>query len=160
MLHPRALSDRERDPAFKWHSHCGSERSSQVFCLSAFGTLRSLVTRDRVLEDVFRRALPVFPARPRARHWEIVPEAERPELLIEHGTNQPTSIDALCFSSQEVFCIEAKFATDAEHGFSGCRQVNSNKRRASACAGHRGPGSDLATKTAAWCRLESWEGER
>ena len=34
-----------------------------------------------MLEDLFRRALPDFPHRPRSRRWEIEPEAERPELL-------------------------------------------------------------------------------
>jgi hypothetical protein len=76
-------------------------------------------------------------------------------LLNEHGTRQPTSIDALCISSQEVICIESKFATDAEHGFGGCSQFSRG-----ACKGFRGPGSDNATQTAAWCRLESWDGSR
>lgn len=119
-LHPRALSDKERGPSFKWHAHCGSPRSSQVFCLSAFGTLRFLRRRDRVLEDLFHQALPSFPIRPRARRWKISLEAEWAQLLSELGTNQPTSIDALCVSSMEVICIESKFATDAEHGFGGC----------------------------------------
>ncbi len=154
-LHPNALTEKERAPAFKWHTHCGSPRSSQVFCLSAFGTLRSLREKNRVLEDLFRRALPDFPHRPRSRRWEIIPEAERPELLGEFGSNQPTSVDALCVSSKEVICIESKFATDAEHGFGGCSQFSRK-----ACQGYRGPGSDLATNTAVWCRLERWEGRR
>ncbi len=57
-LHSNALTEKERAPAFKWHTHCGSPRSSQIFCLSAFGTLRSLRAKDRVLEDLFRRTLP------------------------------------------------------------------------------------------------------
>jgi len=154
-LHPNALTEKERAPAFKWHTHCGSPRSSQVFCLSAFGTLRSLREKNRVLEDLFRRALPDFPHRPRSRRWEIIPEAEKPELLSEHGSNQPTSIDALCVSSKEVICIESKFATDAMHGFGGCSQFSRK-----ACRGYRGPGSDLATSTAVWCRLERWDGRR
>ncbi|SLN55163.1 hypothetical protein PEL8287_02950 [Roseovarius litorisediminis] len=153
-LHPRALTERERAPGFKWHSYAGSPRSSQAFCLSAFGTLRSVSARDRVLEALFRHALPGFPPRRRPRRWSILPEAESPELLSELGAQQATSIDALCLSSDEVVCIESKFATDAEHGFGGCSQFPK------ACAGFRGPGSDIAKQTDAWCRLENWEGHR
>lgn len=153
-LHPRALTERERAPDFKWHSHARSPRSSQVFCLSAFGTLRSVSAKDRILEALIRHALPGFPARSRPRQWSILPEAESPELLSEFGTQQATSIDALCLSSDEVVCIESKFATDAEHGFGGCSQFPK------ACAGFRGPGSDIARQTDAWCRLENWEGRR
>ena len=52
-------------------------------------------------------------------------------------------------------CIESKFVTDAEHGFGGCSQFSRK-----ACQGYRGSGSDLATSTAVWCRLERWEGSR
>jgi hypothetical protein len=45
-LHPKALSDRERSDGFKWHDHVYSPRSSQIFCISALGTLRCLGTRD------------------------------------------------------------------------------------------------------------------
>lgn len=37
----------------------------------------------------------------------------------------------------------------------GCSQLAGGK-----CGGFRGPGSDQTTNTAAWCRLESWEGGR
>lgn len=76
-----------------------------------------------------------------------------PELMSEFGS-QPTSIDALCVSSDEVICIESKFATDAKEGFGTCSQFPKS------CAGFRGPGSDLAQNTAAWCRLENWDGSR
>lgn len=150
-LHPRALTDAEKHESFKWHSHAGSPRSSQVFCLSAFGTLRSLPVRDRVLESLFRTALPGFPERRRPRTWTITPEAEDERLLSEYGTSQPTSVDALCLSSDEVVCIESKFATDAAHGFGGCGQFPRS------CAGHYGPGSDLSGNQASWCRLENWK---
>jgi hypothetical protein len=154
-LHHNALSDRERSKAFKWHDHAGSERSSQVFCISAFGTLRSLSARDRVLEKLFSDAFPLFPSRRRVRHWELTPEFEQPTLLGEVGARQPTSVDVFCESSEEVVCIESKFVTDAGRGFSGCSQFKDQ-----ACAGFFGPGSDLLTNTFAWCRLENWEGER
>lgn len=153
-LHPRALTERERAPSFKWHTYAQSPRSSQAFCLSAFGTLRSIGTRDGILEVLFRHAFPTFPSRSRPRRWAIIPEAENSELLSEQGRTQATSIDALCQSSDEVVCIESKFATDAAHGFGGCSQFPTK------CAGFRGPGSDIAKRTGAWCRLESWENER
>jgi hypothetical protein len=64
-------------------------------------------------------------------------------------------VDAFCVSSKEVVCIESKFVTDARNGFSGCSQFKDH-----ACAGFYGPRSDQQTRTAAWCRLENWEGER
>ncbi len=93
-LHPKALSDAERSPEFKWHSHAASPRSSQIFCLSAFGTLRSMQERDQILETLFCSAFSGFPKRERPRRWQITPEAEMPQLLSESGS-QPTSIDAL-----------------------------------------------------------------
>ena len=39
-------------------------------------------------------------------------------------------------------------------GFKGCSQPKQQ------CAGFFGPGSDLKTKTNAWCRLEVWDGNR
>ena len=153
-LHPNALREDELNPAFKWHDHSASPRSSQVFCLSAFGTLRGLKCRDQVLERLFQTFLPTFPNRQRTRNWTLRFEHEAPELLSEFGVNQPTSIDALCLSSDEVICIESKFVTDAQHGFGGCSQFPT------ACAGYHGPGSDKRTLTGAWCRLETWEGRR
>ena len=154
-LHPNALSDRERSEAFKWHDYANSERSSQVFCISAFGALRSLRARDRLLDRLFSAAFSSSPPMSRARRWEITPEFEEPTLLGETGGRQPTSVDVFCELSKEVVCIESKFFTDAKHGFSGC-----SKFRVNACAGFYGPASDLKTNTLAWCRLENWEGER
>jgi len=154
-LYPGALMERELSPGFKWHSHSSSPRSSQVFCLSAFGTLRSFPNSDRILEALFSRALPHIPARDVPQRWTIEPEFENPEILSEHGTRQPTSIDVLCRSPDAVICIESKFATDAAHGFGGCSQFQKKK-----CAGFRGPGSDIQTGTDAWCRLEIPEGHR
>ncbi len=154
-LHPRALTDRERSNAFKWHGHAHSERSSQVFCISAFGTLRCFAARDRVLDELFSYAFSEFAFRRKVRRWEIIPEFEEPAMLGETGRGQPTSVDALCVSSNDVICIESKFVADAREGFGSCGQFTKG-----ACGGFYGPGSDLRTRTAAWCRLESWEGER
>ncbi|MCY3732931.1 MAG: hypothetical protein OXG42_01495, partial [Chloroflexi bacterium] len=45
--------------------------------------------------------------------------------------------------------------SDAREGFGGCGQFGKGD-----CAGFYGPGSDLKTQSSAWCRLESWEGDR
>lgn len=149
-----ALTDRERSPKFKWHSHANSPRSSQVFCLSAFGGLRGLAQRDGILAGLFGAVLPGFET-PGNEPWEILPEEEDPDLLGEHGSNQPTSVDVLCRSATTVVAIESKFVTDAQSGFGACSQATRG-----ACSGHHGPGSDLSTATAAWCRLENWEKRR
>jgi hypothetical protein len=150
-LHPKTLTDRERSDGFKWHDHAESHRSSQIFCLSAFGTLRCLTACDRVLEKLFSHAFTGLPSRPRPRHWEIIPEFEEPTLLGETGGRQP----AFCVSSREVICVESKYIVDARDGFGGCSQFSKG-----ACAGFYGSGSDLQSRTAAWCRLENWEGDR
>ncbi len=154
-LYPKALTSAERDPSFKWHGHAHSPRSSQVFCISAFGTLRNLTVGNRVLASLLYEAFPEIATNGRPRKWTISPECEDEDLLNEKGTRQPTSVDALCVSSQEVICIESKFVTDAAEGFGRCGQAIRGD-----CAGYHGPGSDKKTGTSAWCRLEGWEATR
>lgn len=157
-LYPEALSDAELSPTFKWHSHASSPRSSQVFCLSAFGGLRGLKNRDEILAALLSLSLPDFAQRERER-WEILPECEDADLLGEHGSNQPTAVDALCRSRSAIVAIESKFVTDAQSGFGSCSQATRG-----ICAGFYGPGSDKTkesrSQTGAWCRLENWEGRR
>jgi hypothetical protein len=57
-------------------------------------------------------------------------------------------------------CVEAKFLKDAEAGFGGCSQPGRDKNGDIRCAGYFGPGSNLKTRTGAWCRLEAWDGQR
>ena len=57
-LYPNALTSAERDPSFKWHGHADSPRSSQVFCISAFGTLRNLAAGNQVLDNLLCEAFP------------------------------------------------------------------------------------------------------
>jgi hypothetical protein len=97
-------------------------------------------------------AVPVLPPRP-DRHWSITVEVMRPDLLSESG-GQPTSIDVLLAADDAVVCVESKYLGDAQQGFGRCSQFPA------ACRGFRGPGSDLKTATAAWCRLEAPEGRR
>ena len=154
-LHPHALSELERDTRFKWHRYATSNRSSQVLCISAFGTLRRLNTRNTVIDRFLAGAIPTYRPGRRTPRWTIRLEYEQPELLNELGGMQSTSIDVLLSSSKAVFAIEAKFVSDARSGFGGCSQFSRGD-----CAGFYGPGSDLKTQSSAWCRLESWEGDR
>lgn len=130
-----------------WHDDAHRPHSSQVFCVSAFGTLRHLPVRDRVIGRLFGEPDPQ-PA------WGIELEAERPDLLSEFGSGQASSVDALVQNRQAVRCLESKFLRDALDGFGRCSQPKKQ------CSGFYGPGSDLKTKTRAWCRLEVWDGER
>lgn len=154
-LYPHALSEAERDPRFKWHPSAASPRSSQVLCISAFGTLRRLNVRNTVIDRFLAGAIPAYRPDRRAPRWIIELEYEQPELLNELGSMQSTSIDVLLSSSRAIFAVEAKFVSDAREGFGGCGQFSKRD-----CAGFHGPGSDLKTQSPAWCRLESWEGDR
>jgi hypothetical protein len=153
-LYSLALTPRETADAFKWHTHADSERSSQVFCLSAFGSLRNLAVGDKVLSELLTEAFPRISSDGKSQTWSLTPEYEDAELLNEKGVNQPTSVDVLCASKSSVVCVEPKFISDARSGFGSCGQTPGY------CAGYRGPGSDKSKKTDAWCRLESWEGRR
>lgn len=160
-LHPNALLADEAAGDFPWHDHSHSPKSSQVFCISAFGTLRQIRQRHRIIHSLL---VPIFPAAqtksPKPRRWDIRLEVEEASLLGELGVSQPTSIDAMLISSREVICIESKFVVDAAAGLGGCGQVHTKKGDPPRCAGFHGPGSDLKTRTRAWCRLETWEGRR
>jgi hypothetical protein len=150
------------DEVIKWHSHAEKENSSQAFCLSAFGSLRDPTfksVRDHVVAHFLGDAFPGIKTAKKPRRWNIEVEVEVPELLNEYGwRTQPTSIDTLFTSSREVIVLEAKFDVDAKNGFGKCSQYSGTS--GNACAGFYGPGSDLKGKTAAWCRLETWDGVR
>ena len=154
-LHCRVLAADEFGPDFPWHDQAHLPQSSQAFCVSAFGTLRHLGSCNQVISKFMNTCFLDLVVKRGPRRWTIELEASRPELLGEHGPSQPTSIDALCESSQAVVCVESKFLTDARQGFGGCSQASSG-----ACNGFFGPGSDAKTGTPAWCRLETWDGAR
>ena len=149
-LYPQALLPNEGE-RFHWHADANQPHSSQVFCVSAFGTLRHLPSKNQVVQGLLGLPEPQ-PAGTSA--WSIELEAERPDLLAEHGRVQASSVDALLKSKTAIFCLESKFLVDAMAGFGGCSQPKKQ------CAGFYGPGSDLKTKTNAWCRLEVWDGDR
>ena len=155
-LYPQALQSSEGEQ-LHWHRHADKPHSSQVFCVSAFGTLRRLPVRDQVVGQLL--GLPVVPTGDDP-NWTIELEVVRPELLSEYGRVQPSSVDALLRTRQAVVCLEAKFLKDAEAGFGGCSQPTKDDNGDIRCAGYYGPGSDLKTRTGAWCRLEAWDGER
>ena len=47
-LYPQALQSGEGE-RLHWHRHADQPHSSQVFCVSAFGALRHLPVRDRIV---------------------------------------------------------------------------------------------------------------
>lgn len=148
---PDALSD-EEGLAIKWHSP-EAEASSQVFCISAFGRLRSLPDRAQVLNRLFAKAIPIIPP---ASQWNLTFEHVDRDVLGETGHGTATNIDVFCVSPHAVVCIESKFLYDANEGFGGCGQFNAGD-----CAGFHGLGSDRKTpKIKSQCRLEIQDGRR
>jgi hypothetical protein len=154
-LHSQALLPGEGD-RLHWHRHADQPHSSQVFCVSAFGGLRHLPVRDRVVGRLLGQPVGATDD----PNWSIELEVARPDLLSEYGRVQPSSVDALLRSREAVVCQEAKFLKDAEAGFGGCSQPGRDENGQVRCAGYYGPGSDLKTRTGAWCRLEVWDRER
>lgn len=149
-LYSQALLSGEGE-RLRWHDEVHRPHSSQVFCVSAFGTLRQLPVRDQVISQLLGSAEMPTGDDPT---WNIALEAERPDLLSEYGRVQASSVDALLQNRRSVRCLESKFLSDALAGFGGCSQPKKK------CAGYYGPGSDLKTGTNAWCRLEVWDGDR
>ncbi len=145
-----SLSDAE-GRAIHWHSP-DSPHSSQIFCISAFGSLRGLPDRDRILAQLFAGILPRGAA---CGPWHVQPEFHDPSRLGETSAGQPSVIDVFCHSADAAVCLEAKFLTDARHGFGGCSQCGRGY-----CAGYYGVGSDLKTGTDAHCRLAIGDGKR
>lgn len=145
-----ALSESEGSK-IKWHSPTAAD-SSQVFCIAAFGELRSLPDGFDVLNRLFGETVPNI--RP-ARRWDLAFEYVEKDLLGETGLGEGTNVDVLCTSNDAVVCIESKFLYDATEGFGGCGQA-----KAAHCAGFYGPGSDRKTRTTSHCRLEVQDGER
>jgi hypothetical protein len=155
-LYPQALLPGEGE-RFRWHRHADQPHSSQVFCLSAFGTLQHLPVRDQVVGRLLSQLVSTTGLDPK---WHIELEVARPDLLSEYGQAQPSSVDFVVRSRQAVVCVEAKFLKDAEAGFGGCSQPKRSEEGGSKCEGYFGPGSDLKTGTGSWCRLEIWYGQR
>ena len=135
----------------RWHSP-EAPASSQVFCISAFGKLRSLPDRAAILNRLFAEIVPNIPP---ATHWDLSFEYVDKDVLGETGLGTPTNIDVYCVSPRAVVCIESKFLYDAEEGFGGCGQLSNGD-----CAGFHGPKSDRKTGTSTHCRLEIQDGER
>ncbi len=152
-LYDAALLNGEGEK-FHWHTHADAPHSSQVVCVSAFGTLRKLAVKN----DVVYRLLNLNRTEIDGSEWTIQLEQELPELLNENGPGQPTSIDAFLTCSEAAFCLEAKFLKDAKDGFNSCSQPTTSPKPN--CAGHHGVDSDQKTKTKAHCRLEVWDNRR
>lgn len=147
--YPDALSESEGQ-AIRWHSP-SSPRSSQVFCISAFGSLRHLPDGQNILQVLLTRC---FPNLGLQGPWQVKLEHFDRNVLDETGRVTPTSVDVFCQSTSGAVCIESKFIADALEGFGRCSQFPKN------CRGFYGPGSDSKTGTAAHCRLEVPDGQR
>lgn len=145
-----ALSESEGQ-ATRWHSP-SSPRSSQVFCISAFGSLRHLPDGQEILQALLTR---YFRDVGLTGLWKLTLEYSDRQVLDESGRVTPTSVDVFCHSQSSVVCIESKFIVDAREGFGPCSQF-----RREHCRGFYGPGSDRKTGTSASCRLEVPDGTR
>jgi len=154
-LYPEALTDVEGEE-FDWHSEAFKEHSSQVFCVSAFSSIRNCPAKDKVIPKLFDKGKLAGPWHD-PMGWSIELERAQPELLGELGMGKPTSIDCFFESRRCCVAVESKFRTDAEEGFGSCSQVQSGN-----CAGFFGPGSDKKARhrSLAWCRLEKWDSGR
>ena len=153
-LFDRAL---QPDDNIKWHKFSESENSSQALCISAFGTLRDATLnsiREHIVGSLVGLAFSDMEKAPKRKRWDVGIEVEDPQLMNEYGS-QPTSVDALLTSSEEVVAVESKFQSDARDGFGTCSQP-----RNGLCNGFYGPGSINGGKSSAWCRLETWDGKR
>jgi len=152
-----ALGDAEGE-GIKWHSP-EEPRSSQIFCISAFGGLRRLPDWQQILSRLFGVHLPGLGADP---SWaQPIFEYFDRSLMAETGPVTPTSVDVFYSSASAAVCIESKFLFDAREGFGGCSQPRTKGVDGTmSCAGYYGPGSDLKTRSTANCRLEVPDGRR
>jgi hypothetical protein len=152
-----ALDDAEGE-AIKWHSP-DEPRSSQIFCISAFGGLRRLPEWQQALSTLFAENLPHLPCKG-AWTQPIFEHSDR-NMLGETGPVTPTSIDVFYSSPGAKVCVESKFLFDAREGFGGCSQPKSKGIQSTpSCAGYYGRGSDLKTRGTTNCRLEIRDGTR
>ena len=94
---PGALSEAEAQ-AIRWHSP-SSARSSQVFCISAFGSLRHLPDGQEILQALLTRH---FPDVGLAGPWKLTLEHTDRQVLDESGRVTPTSVDVFCRSASSV----------------------------------------------------------
>lgn len=146
-------------PQIPWHDDANQPHSSQVFCISAFGTLRKLRHRHPFVSQLFGQVFPWIPASDADIDWNIALECQDRSLLNEHSTPKPTSIDAILISDRHVICIEGKFREDAQDGFGVCAKAKPGKKRE--CIGYYGPGSNVKIPDdRSWCQLERWDNRR
>ena len=81
---------------------------TKVMCISAFGTIRHLETRDKILDHFLSVATPAYRLGRRSPKWTMYLESEAPDLLNELGPPQSTSVDVLLVLSKAVFAVAAK----------------------------------------------------
>ena len=148
-MFPGALPPKQGN-RIPWHKYASSPRSSQTFCVSAFG---SLIDSNKNADALSQFLHPHFPTWEQVTtHWKIHLEYSDRTLLNESG-GTPTQVDALLENHDSVVTVESKFVSDAAEGFGSCSKFPKE------CKGHYGPGSSL-TSPNPWCLLEQWYGRR
>src|SRR6056297_805963 len=95
VLYEDALIENEKEK-FSWHTHADDIRSSQVFCLSAFGSLRRYKEKDEIINTLFGSCFKDMAP----EKWIIEPEANDRKLLGESGTSLQVLICCLHRKSQ------------------------------------------------------------
>jgi hypothetical protein len=134
-----------------WHTHAASPKSSQTFCVSAFGPLIDSQSRSQVCRQLADRASEGRSLQD--GEWQVLLEFSDRSLLSETmGT--PTQVDVLLVGPESIIAVESKLVVDALEGFGCCSKFKDRE-----CLGHYGPDSD-ATHPATWCLLERWDGKR
>jgi len=133
-----------------WHKYASSPRSSQTFCISAFGSLIDCEKNAEVLDRFLAQHFPTWESTD--TRWKVHLEYADRSLLNEVG-GTPTQVDTLLEDSSSVVTIESKFVADAKEGLGSCSKFPKE------CKGHYGPGSDVANSSC-WCLLERWNGRR
>ncbi len=134
-----------------WHSDAASPRSSQTFCVSAFGCLIGNPNCDVICQRL--GALVPLCGPTTDTKWEVHLEYTDRSLLNEFvGT--ATQIDVLLAGRNCAITIESKLVSDADAGLGTCSKYKNGD-----CKGYYGPGSDKKSP-ATWCVLERWDGKR
>lgn len=133
-----------------WHKDAASPRSSQTFCVSAFGSLIDSQARNSICRKLAMESLGWQDADGK---WEVRLEFSDRSLLNEViGT--PSQLDVLLVGPDSAVSVESKFVSDAKSGLGSCSKFLNGD-----CKGYYGPGSDSKSPST-WCLLERWDGKR
>jgi hypothetical protein len=134
-----------------WHTHAASPKSSQTFCVSAFGPLIEHVGSEMICRSLTERSFQGWVNCDGS--WKIHLEFSD-RLLLNETMGTPSQIDVLLDGPDSAVTVESKFTVDALAGLGCC-----GKFEKKSCRGFYGPGSDAKSPTT-WCLLERWDGSR